>query len=75
VVTEDITKEGNLKKISERLVKKRDLPQFEPMKLSLDMLMEEGDRLVYEQDMVNSLRLSDDYIIKQHGSGSMLGFS
>ena len=75
VVSEDITKDGNLTKISQRLLHKSDLPQFEPVNLNLDSLMEEGDRLVYEQEMVNNLRLSDDYIIKQHGSGSMLGFS
>jgi hypothetical protein len=74
-VAEDITKEGNMKKISERLARRRDLPQFEPVNLTLDSLMEEGDRLVHEQDMVNSMRLSDEYMIKQHGSGGMLGFS
>ena len=75
MVAEDITKDGNLQKISQRLLHKSRLPEFEPVNLDLDILMEEGDRLVYEQEMVNNLRLSDDYIIKQRGSGTMLGFS
>lgn len=73
-MSDDITKDGNLKKISQRLLAKSELPQFEPVNLNLDTLVEEGERLVYEQEMVNSLRLSDEYIIKQHGAGSMLGF-
>lgn len=60
--------------ISERLVRQKDLPQFEPVDLTLGMLMEEGDRLVYEQEMVNNTRLSDEYLRKQYGAGPMIGF-
>eukprot|EP00892_Ulva_mutabilis_P004562 jgi/Ulvmu1/2478/UM137_0003.1 len=74
VVAEDITKSGSMSRISERLVRQKDLPQFEPVDLTLDMLIEEGDRLVYEQEMVNSMRLSDKYLRKQYGSGTMIGF-
>ena len=74
VVADDLTDSGSMAKISERLVRQKDLPQFEPVDLTLDMVVEEGDRLVYEQDMVNSMRLSDEYLRKQYGKGTMIGF-
>lgn len=73
-MADDLTESGSMAKISERLVRGKDLPQFEPVDLTLDMIMEEGDRLVYEQEMVNNTRLSDDYLRKQYGSGTMVGF-
>jgi hypothetical protein len=73
-VSDDLTRGGNLSKISERLLRKKDLPMFEPVDLTLDALVEEGERLVYEQDMVNSMRLSDVYLRKQYGQGTMIGF-
>jgi hypothetical protein len=74
IVAEDLREGSNLRKIGERLVSKDKLPEFEPVDLTLDSLVEEGDRLVYEQEMVNNMRLSDEYVKKQYGSGSMLGF-
>lgn len=43
------------------------------MQLTLDALVEEGERLVYEQEMVASMRLSDVYLRKQYGKGSLIG--
>ena len=39
--------------------------------------MEEGKRLVQEQDFINNLRLSDEYMRKQKQTapGSMIGFN
>lgn len=74
MVADDLTSSGSMAQISERLVRQKDLPQFEPVDLTLDMLMEEGDRLVYEQEMVNNTRLSDEYLRKQYGAGTMIGF-
>lgn len=56
VCTEDLTKEGNLGALTTRLVKGSDLPDFEAKDLSLDALMEEGDRLVYEARPPSALR-------------------
>jgi hypothetical protein len=48
VSTEDLASESNLSQISQRLLKQKDLPEFEPKDLTLDALFEEGERLVYE---------------------------
>lgn len=45
---EDITKDGNLSGIAKRLLHGKDLPQFEARDLTLDDLVSEGDRLVFE---------------------------
>jgi hypothetical protein len=48
-VTEgDLTKDGNLRSISKRLLHADNLPEFEAQDLSLDALIEEGDRIVFE---------------------------
>jgi hypothetical protein len=38
------------------------LPEFKTMALTVAVLKEEGDRLCYEQDMVNNTRLSLEYM-------------
>lgn len=48
VCSEDLAKDSNLGELSKRLLKKSDLPEFEARDLTLDALIEEGDRLVYE---------------------------
>ncbi|EFN56322.1 hypothetical protein CHLNCDRAFT_144763 [Chlorella variabilis] len=66
----------NMRELGRRLLRQEDLPQFEPVDLTLLMLMEEGRRLQAEQDMVNSMRLSDEYLKKQRKVGrSMIGLS
>ena len=64
----------NLKELGRRLVHQEDLPVFEPLQLRVDDLIVEGDRLVREQDMINNLRLSNEYLKPQKKMGrSILG--
>jgi hypothetical protein len=53
VSTEDLSKDCNLKGIKKQLLRSDDLPVFEAKQITLDGLMEEGDRLVHE---VHSLK-------------------
>ena len=48
VSTEDLSKDCNLKGIKKQLLRSDDLPVFEAKQITLDGLMEEGDRLVHE---------------------------
>jgi hypothetical protein len=75
VIDGSITDENeNLKELGRRLVKQEDLPQFEPLQLTVDDLVVEGDRLVREQDNVNNFRLSNEYLKPQRKMGrSILG--
>lgn len=59
----------NLKELGRRLIKKEGLPEFKPVTLNRPMLMAEGERLVREQDMVNSMKLSHDYLKPQKKVG------
>lgn len=64
----------NLKDLGRRLVDQEDLPVFEPLQLAIDDLIVEGDRLVREQDLINNVRLSDEYLKPQKKIGrSILG--
>lgn len=66
----------NLQELGRRLVRQENLPKFEPVELTLKMLMREGDRLVREQEMVMRLKLSDDYLKKQRKmQRSMIGLT
>ena len=75
VIDGSITDENeNLKELGRRLAKQEDLPQFEPLQLTVDDLVVEGDRLVREQDNVNNFRLSNEYLKPQRKMGrSILG--
>lgn len=64
---------ANLKDLALRLVKKQDLPKFEPVQLHVPALLEEGRRLAYEQEMVNSFKLSQDYFKRNQATGGLLG--
>ncbi|PRW44880.1 ribulose bisphosphate carboxylase oxygenase chloroplastic isoform C [Chlorella sorokiniana] len=77
VVHGEIAEENeNMRELGRRLLAQEGLPQFEPVDLTLAMLLEEGRRLVQEQEMVNSMRLSDEYLKKQRKMGrSMIGLS
>ena len=57
-----ISEDSNLSELTKRLVSKRDLPKFEAVELTLDMLMREGERLEYEQEMVNQHNLASEYL-------------
>lgn len=48
------------------------LPTFEPVKLHVEDLLKEGSRLAAEQDAVNRLRLSDEYMRNTGKTGQSL---
>ena len=50
-----------------------DLPDFQPVDVTLDMLLVEGHRLAGEQDRVNSLKLSVEYMKDTGSGGSLIG--
>ncbi len=56
------SEDADFKEVHRRLINKEGLPEFEPVPLSLDMLLAEGRRLVAEQDAVNSAKLSEEYM-------------
>lgn len=77
VIDGDISEENsNLKELGRRLVKSENLPEFEPVDLKVADLIKEGERLVMEQDHVNSMKLSEEYLKKQKKVGkSIIGLS
>lgn len=55
---------------------REELPTFEPVALHLDDLLKEGMRLADEQDNVNRLRLSHEYLKNTGKKGrSLIGLS
>lgn len=56
-----MSEDANLKELTKRLATKKNLPKFEPVDLTLDMLIREGERLEYEQEMVNRHNLAREY--------------
>ncbi len=48
------------------------LPSFEPVDITLDILLAEGRRLAGEQASVNALKLSEEYMRDTGGGGSSL---
>ena len=56
-----MSEDANLKELTKRLATKKNLPKFEPVNLTLYMLIREGERLAYEQEMVNQHNLARDY--------------
>lgn len=77
VINGDLSEENeNLKDMGRRLIMKDNIPVFEPVDLTLEMLYKEGDRLVREQQMVNEMKLSVDYLKhlkNDKGGGSLIG--
>lgn len=66
VISGDITEENeNLKELGRRLVAREGLPTFEPVQLTVQALMVEGERLVMEQDAVQKMKLSQEYLKRQ----------
>lgn len=72
--------EANMSALSAALVKKEGDekdpstgPCLDGVTVTLDALMAEGRRLVAEQDAVNSIKLSSEYLKNQGGSGGLLG--
>lgn len=74
VVKTDLDSEdADMKEFAHRLLKKVDLPDFQPVDVTLDMLLVEGHRLAGEQDRVNSLKLSKEYMKYTGSGGSLIG--
>ncbi|MEW5311269.1 MAG: hypothetical protein WDW38_002999 [Sanguina aurantia] len=53
---------SNLAELSKRLVGRTGLPEFEPVQLTLDMLLTEGARLERESALVRESSLSKEYL-------------
>ena len=51
---------------------RENLPTFEPVQLALEDLLKEGNRLAEEQEMVNKMKLSEEYM---KNSGDTSGVS
>eukprot|EP00200_Dunaliella_tertiolecta_P000768 CAMPEP_0202366694 /NCGR_PEP_ID=MMETSP1126-20121109/17204_1 /ASSEMBLY_ACC=CAM_ASM_000457 /TAXON_ID=3047 /ORGANISM="Dunaliella tertiolecta, Strain CCMP1320" /LENGTH=430 /DNA_ID=CAMNT_0048961797 /DNA_START=197 /DNA_END=1489 /DNA_ORIENTATION=- len=66
---------SNMAVISQRLIQQTDLPKFEPMQLTLQDVVREGERLEQEQEHVMSNKLSKDYM-RDTGAprGALVGF-
>jgi hypothetical protein len=47
----------------------KNLPEFEPVPLTLASLVAEGMRLVQQQDLVNTNKLGEEYMVRGGGSG------
>ncbi|KAG2437907.1 hypothetical protein HXX76_005523 [Chlamydomonas incerta] len=62
--TEFIADEANLSSMAKTLlsVDRSEVPKFEPVRLTLDMLVAEGERLEFEQQQVNEHKLSEQYL-------------
>eukprot|EP00955_Chlamydomonas_euryale_P043271 352544-Chlamydomonas_euryale.AAC.18 len=65
----------SLTEMSKRLVQGIDLPQFEPVRMTLDMLFAEGERLIAEQELVASTHLASEYLKSTGSGGPGLGIS
>jgi len=77
VIDGEISEENeNLKELGRRLLSQDNLPVFEPLSLHVQDLIIEGRRLVQEQDHVNSMRLSNEYLKPQKKAGkSIIGLT
>ena len=63
----DEAQEARVKEMNRRLLSQQDLPEFEPVPLTLAMLVAEGMRLVQEQQMVNNSKLGEEYMVRRVG--------
>ncbi|KAL6759142.1 hypothetical protein V8C86DRAFT_2582687 [Haematococcus lacustris] len=72
---ESLTAEhANMALLSQRLVRKASLPTFESVKLRLEDLVREGERLEMEQQQVLNHKLSQEYLKPMKSKGpSMIG--
>lgn len=56
--------EERVKEMNRRLMQQKNLPEFEPVPLSLASLVSEGMRLVAEQELVNTTKLGEEYMVR-----------
>lgn len=74
IVRGDICEENeNMTELGTRLLSKQGLPEFKPVQLTIDALLREGQRLVHEQEMVNSVRLAPEYLKMGKKGRSIIG--
>eukprot|EP00210_Caulerpa_lentillifera_P001274 g1230.t1 len=68
---------ANMTDLSKRLLSKKDLPDFHPVKITTNMLIAEGNRLAIEQERIKETQLSKEYMKMQKtfDGPSMIGFS
>ena len=79
VIFGDISEDNdNLNNLGKKLLNRDQvpMPSFEPVNLTLKDLLEQGERLVGEQDMVQKMKLSEEYL-KNHtpGAQSLIGLT
>lgn len=55
--------EVRVKEVNKRLLSQQDLPEFEPVPLTLASLVAEGMRLVQEQELVSTSKLGEEYMV------------
>jgi len=60
--------------LSSHLIQKRNLPDFESLELTPEMLIEQGERLSMEQQRINDTKLSQEYLRFMKGGPSIIGF-
>ena len=73
VLNGEISEENeNLKELGRRLVKKENLPVFEPVVLTRAAVLAEGHRLAQEQEHVNRMKLSEEYFKRGNSMGGGL---
>lgn len=60
---------ARVKEVNKRLMTQKNLPEFEPVPLTLASLVAEGMRLVQQQDLVNTNKLGEEYMVRGGGSG------
>jgi hypothetical protein len=54
-----------VKEVNKRLLAQKNLPEFEPVPLTLASLVAEGMRLVTQQDLVNTNKLGEEYMVSR----------
>lgn len=69
--------DANMAALAKRLITKKDLPDFEPVEITTEMLLAEGHRLAMEQQRIKDIQLSKEYMKMQKtfDGASMVGFS
>ncbi len=74
--TVDFTEESvDLSPLGKYLIDKNNLPDLEPVQLTVTDLLREGQRLATEQQRINDSKLSQEYLRFMKGDGtSIIGF-
>lgn len=74
IVRGDICEENeNMTELGARLLSKQGLPEFKPVQLTVEALLTQGQRLVHEQEMVNTVKLAPEYLKMSKKGRSIIG--